>query len=97
MPNILGTNVTKAYAHKKLFEDVNVSFSDGRRYGLTGPNGAGKSTFMKIIAGDIEPDTGQISRPKRTSVLKQEHHGFDEQRVIDVVLQGNKALWDVLQ
>jgi ATPase subunit of ABC transporter with duplicated ATPase domains len=97
MANIQITNVTKAYGHKKLFEDVNVSFSEGRRYGLTGPNGAGKSTLMKIMAGDIEPDTGQISRPRRTSVLKQEHHGYDEQRVLEVVLQGNKALWEVLQ
>ncbi len=97
MANIQVTNVTKAYGQKKLFEDVNVSFSDGRRYGLTGPNGAGKSTFMKIMAGAIEPDLGQVSRPKRTSVLKQEHHGYDDQKVLDVVMQGNKILWDVLQ
>ena len=51
--------VTKAFAGKKLFEDVNTSFPPGRRYGLTGPNGAGKSTFMKILSGDLEPDTGQ--------------------------------------
>ncbi len=97
MANIQVTNVTKAYGQKKLFEEVSVSFSDGRRYGLTGPNGAGKSTFMKIMAGAIEPDIGQVSRPKRTSVLKQEHHGFDDQKVLDVVMQGNKILWDVLQ
>jgi ATPase subunit of ABC transporter with duplicated ATPase domains len=93
MPNIQVQNVTKAYGQKKLFEDVNVAFSEGRRYGLTGPNGAGKSTFMKILSGDLEPDTGSVWRPKRTSVLKQEHFGFEEVRVIDAVLMGNAPLW----
>ena len=97
MANIQVTNVTKAYAAKKLFEEVNVSFPGGRRYGLTGPNGAGKSTFMKILAGDLEPDTGQISRPKKTSVLKQDQFGFEEIRVLDVVVQGNKGLWKAMQ
>ena len=58
-------DVTKAFGPKKLFEDVNVSFAPGHRYGLTGPNGAGKSTFMKILSGDEEPDTGQVLRPKK--------------------------------
>jgi ATPase subunit of ABC transporter with duplicated ATPase domains len=97
MPTIQVTNVTKAYGGKKLFEDVNVAFTEGKRYGLTGPNGAGKSTFMKILAGDLEPDTGMVSRPKRTSVLRQDQFAYEDQRVIDVVLQGNKALWSVLQ
>ena len=96
MPNIQVEQVTKAYGQKKLFEDVNVSFSEGRRYGLTGPNGAGKSTFMKIMAGFIEPDTGRVSRPKRTSVLKQDHFEYEEIKVMDVVLQGNKSLWAAL-
>ncbi|HZA13069.1 MAG TPA: ATP-binding cassette domain-containing protein, partial [Myxococcaceae bacterium] len=81
----------------KLFEDVSVSFSESRRYGLTGPNGAGKSTFMKILAGELEADTGSVSRPKRTSVLRQDHFGYDDQRVLDVVLQGNNVLWKALQ
>ncbi|HYX92730.1 MAG TPA: ATP-binding cassette domain-containing protein, partial [Myxococcaceae bacterium] len=97
MANIQVTNVTKAYGQKKLFEDVNVAFSEGRRYGLTGPNGAGKSTFLKILAGELEPDTGSVSRPKRTSVLKQDHFAFENDRVLDVVLQGNQVLWKVLQ
>ncbi|MBK7395349.1 MAG: ATP-binding cassette domain-containing protein [Myxococcales bacterium] len=89
--------VTKAYGSKRLFEDVNVSFSDGRRYGLTGPNGAGKSTFMKILAGDLDPDTGSISRPDKTSVLRQDQFAFEESRVLDVVLMGNKRLWAAMQ
>src|ERR1700677_4251642 len=89
--------VTKAYAGKRLFEDVNVSFSPGRRYGLTGPNGAGKSTFMKILEGVLEPDSGSVSRPEKTSVLKQNQFGFEERRVLDVVLMGNRPLWAAME
>ena len=90
------TNVTKAFAGKKLFEGVNTSFPPGRRYGLTGPNGAGKTTFMKILAGDLEPDTGVISRPKRLSVLKQDQYGYEDKRVLDVVIMGNRVLWKAI-
>src|SRR4051794_14291576 len=90
-------DVTKAFAGKKLFENVRTAFPPGRRYGLTGPNGAGKTTFMKILAGDLEPDTGVISRPRRMSVLKQDQYGFEDRKVLDVVLMGNAALWDAMQ
>jgi ATPase subunit of ABC transporter with duplicated ATPase domains len=86
-------NVSKAYAGKKLFVEVNVSFPPGRRYGLTGPNGAGKTTFMKILMGEIDPDSGIISRPERTGYLRQDHTTFDDWRVLDVVISGNKKLW----
>jgi ATPase subunit of ABC transporter with duplicated ATPase domains len=87
------TDVTKAFGPKKLFEDVDVSFAPGNRYGLTGPNGAGKSTFMKILSGDEESDTGQVFRPKKLGVLKQDHFRYEDNRVIDVVLMGNEPLW----
>ncbi len=90
------TNVTKAFAGKKLFESVSTTFPPGRRYGLTGPNGAGKTTFMKILSGDLEPDTGTVSRPKRLSVLKQDQYGYEDKRVLDVVLMGNRILWDAM-
>src|SRR3954462_11392756 len=91
------TDVTKAFAGRKLFENVSTAFPPGRRYGLTGPNGAGKSTFTKILSGDLDPDTGLVSRPKRFSVLKQDQFGFEDKRVMDVVLMGNAALWDAMQ
>ncbi|HEY8206798.1 MAG TPA: ATP-binding cassette domain-containing protein [Myxococcaceae bacterium] len=91
------TTVSKAFGPKKLFENVNVSFSAGRRYGLTGPNGAGKTTFMKILAGDDPPDTGLVARPKRLGILRQDHFKFEETRVLDVVLMGNAALWSALE
>ncbi len=93
MSAIQVTGVTKAYGSKRLFDDVNVNFAPGRRYGLTGPNGAGKSTFMKILEGILEPDTGLVSRPEKTSVLKQDQFGFEDKRVLDVVMMGNKPLW----
>ncbi|NNB84941.1 ATP-binding cassette domain-containing protein [Corallococcus exiguus] len=86
-------NVSKAYGPKKLFEEVNVAFSPGRRYGLTGPNGAGKSTFMKILAGDEEQDMGDIIRPRKLGILRQDHFRYESDRVIDVVLMGNRHLW----
>ncbi len=91
------TNVSKAFGPKKLFEDVNVTFSPGKRYGLTGPNGAGKSTFMKIMAGDEQPDSGTISRPKKYGMLRQDHFGYDDFRVLDAVLMGNAPLWAALK
>ena len=97
MPNIQVMDITKAYGNKRLFENVNVNFSEGRRYGLTGPNGAGKSTFMKILAGALEPDSGSVSRPKKTSVLKQDQFGYEEERVLDVVLMGNAGLWSAIR
>ena len=93
MSAIQVTGVTKAYGSKRLFDDVNVNFAPGRRYGLTGPTGAGKSTFMKILEGILEPDSGLVSRPAKTSVLKQDQFGFEDKRVLDVVMMGNKPLW----
>src|SRR3954462_9608519 len=97
MASIQVTGVTKAYGGKRLFEDVNVGFSEGRRYGLTGPNGAGKSTFMKILAGLLSPDTGVVGRPEKTSVLSQDQFAYEDRRVVDVVLMGNKRLWAVME
>src|SRR5512138_308519 len=89
-------NVTKAFGPKKLFEDVDVSFSPGNRYGLTGPNGAGKTTFMKILAGDEEPDTGDVHRPRKLGILRQDHFRYEDNRVLDVVLMGNGPLWEAM-
>jgi ATPase subunit of ABC transporter with duplicated ATPase domains len=90
-------DVTKAFGPKKLFENVSTSFPPGRRYGLTGPNGAGKSTFMRILTGDIEPDTGYVGRPKKMGILRQNQFAYEEVRVLDVVVQGNKPLWAAIQ
>jgi len=90
-------NVSKAFGPKKLFEDVNVAFPPGRRYGLTGPNGAGKSTFMRILSGDDEPDAGNVLRPRRLGILRQDHFRYEDDRVLDVVLMGHQALWSAMK
>jgi ATPase subunit of ABC transporter with duplicated ATPase domains len=96
---ILLDNVTKRFGPKILFEGVSMQFDPGKRYGLTGANGAGKSTLLKMLGGDEDTDTGSISIPgnMRLGVLKQNHFEYDEQRIIDAVMMGNKALWDAMQ
>jgi ATPase subunit of ABC transporter with duplicated ATPase domains len=90
------SNVTMRYGSKVLFEEVGVSFVSGRRYGLTGPNGSGKSTFMKVLTGELEPQKGTVVRPRKLGVLRQDQFAFDEFRVIDTVIMGNKPLWAAL-
>lgn len=92
------SNVTKRYGTSVLFENVDVVFSPGNRYGLTGPNGAGKSTFMRILTGeDDATNEGIISRPRKIGILRQDQFAFDNMRIIDTVVYGNKILWDALQ
>src|SRR5215831_17062128 len=90
-------NVSMRFGSLILFEDVNATFIAGRRYAITGPNGAGKSTLMKILTGEVEPEKGTVTRPKRMGVLKQDQFAFDEFRVMDTVIMGNDALWKALQ
>jgi ATPase subunit of ABC transporter with duplicated ATPase domains len=91
------SNITMRFGAKVLFEEVSTTFTPGRRYGLTGPNGAGKSTFMKILAGDLEPQKGNVVRPRKLSVLRQDQFAFDAFRVIDTVVMGNKPLWSAME
>ncbi len=90
------SDVGKGFGGRTLFDNVNVSFTPGHCYGLTGPNGSGKSTLMKILIGVEDTDRGHISRPKRTGWLRQDHYAFDDFRVLDVVIMGNKRLWDAM-
>src|SRR5271156_5008202 len=89
--------VTMRYGPRILFEDVSTTFFEGRRYGISGPNGAGKSTLMKILTGEIEPTKGDVSRPKKLGILSQDQFAFDDKRVIDTVIMGNRPLWKALQ
>ena len=91
------SNVTMRYGSKVLFEEVSVTFTSGRRYGLTGPNGSGKSTFMKILTGDLDAQKGTVVRPRKFGVLRQDQFAFDSYRVIDTVIMGNKPLWAALE
>ena len=90
-------NITMQFGAKPLFENVSVKFGDGNRYGLIGANGCGKSTFMKILAGQLEPSSGNVNYDANESfaVLKQDQFAYEDQRVIDVVLMGQPDLWEV--
>jgi len=90
------SGVSMRFGSKVLFEEVATTFSAGRRYGLTGPNGAGKSTFMKLLTGELEPQRGNVVRPRKVGVLHQDQYAFDKYRVVDTVVMGNKRLWDAL-
>jgi ATPase subunit of ABC transporter with duplicated ATPase domains len=85
------------FGARVLFEDVTTTFQPGRRYAVTGPNGSGKSTFMKILMGEMEPEKGTVTRPKKVGVLRQDQFAFDPFRVLDTVIMGNAPLWDALQ
>src|SRR6056300_604939 len=92
-------NVTLQFGKRVLFEDVNIKFHGERCYGLIGANGAGKSTFLKILSNEISPNSGNVTLEsgKRMSVLSQNHFAFDEETVLNTVIQGNKPLWDLMQ
>src|SRR3970282_127545 len=89
--------VSMRYGSKVLFDDVTATFMKGRRYGLTGPNGAGKSTFMKLLTGELPPQKGELRRPDRVGVLRQDQYAFDQFRVVDTVIMGNARLWSALE
>jgi ATPase subunit of ABC transporter with duplicated ATPase domains len=92
-------NVGLRYGGRKLFDEVNLKFTPGNCYGVIGANGAGKSTFLKILSGEIEPNTGEvfIGNNVRMSVLKQDHYQYDSNRVIDTVVMGNARLFEIMK
>jgi ATPase subunit of ABC transporter with duplicated ATPase domains len=95
---IIVNNVSLRYGGRKLFEDVNLKFTPGNCYGVIGANGAGKSTFLKILSGDVEPNTGEvvIAPNLRMSVLKQDHYAFDDCEVLQTVIRGNARLYEIM-
>lgn len=96
---ITASNVSLSYGTQVLFKDVNIKFTPGNCYGIIGANGAGKSTFLKILSGEIEPDTGEIiiTPGERMTTLRQDHFAFNEYRVLDVVIMGFKKLYQVMK
>lgn len=93
------TNVGLRYGERKLFEYVNLKFTPGNCYGVIGANGAGKSTFLKILSGEIEPNTGEVSIAPgvRMSVLKQDHYQYDDCQVVQTVIMGNPRLFEIMK
>ena len=92
-------NVSLQFGKRVLFDNVNIKFTSGNCYGIIGANGAGKSTFLKILAGEIDPTSGNITIDpgKRMAVLSQNHYAFDEFNVLNTVMMGHKRLWDLMK
>ncbi|MEC1376404.1 ATP-binding cassette domain-containing protein [Heyndrickxia oleronia] len=92
-------NVGLRFGERKLFEDINIKFTPGNCYGFIGANGAGKSTFLKILSGELEPQTGDvhITPGERLAILKQNHFEFEEEEVLKVVIMGHTRLFEVMQ
>lgn len=93
------SNVSLSYGTQVLFKDVNLKFTPGFCYGIIGANGAGKSTFLKILSGELDPDSGEvtITPGERIATLKQDHFAFNDYRVLDVVIMGYKKLYDTMK
>ena len=92
------SNVALSYGKRVIFEDVNIKFTPGNCYGLIGANGAGKTTFLKILAGQLEPDRGEVTRGRgqRIAMLNQDQFAFDEYTVFNTVIRGHKKLYKVM-
>src|SRR6202048_2386521 len=93
------SHVAIHFRAKPLFEGVTVKFSDGNRYGLIGANGCGKSTLMKVLGRELEQSVGDVMLQQglRLGKLNQNQFGYEEQRVIDVVMQGHVEMWQAMQ
>ena len=96
---LVANNITMQFGAKPLFENVSVKFGEGYRYGLIGANGAGKSTFMKILCGALESSAGNVTKDvnERMAYLRQDQFAYEDQRVLDVVLQGHEEMWACMQ
>ncbi|EHL06751.1 ABC transporter, ATP-binding protein [Desulfitobacterium hafniense DP7] len=92
-------NVSLRYGGRKLFEDVSLKFTPGNCYGVIGANGAGKSTFLKILSGEVEPNSGDVTIAPgvRLSMLKQDHYQYDQYTVLDTVIMGNQRLYAIMK
>jgi len=91
------SNLSVQFGKRILFDEVNITFSQGNCYGIIGANGSGKSTFLKILSGKKDPTSGQVhlESGKRMSVLEQNHNLYDEHTVLETVVMGNKHLFKI--
>jgi ATPase subunit of ABC transporter with duplicated ATPase domains len=98
-PMLTATNLTKSHGTRVLFEGANLQLDAGQRVGIVGANGAGKSTLLRLLTGEETPSGGDVQRPRnaRIGVIEQDWFALEDARVIDVVLMGNRELWEAMQ
>ena len=96
---IATSNLSVQFGGRKLFDEVDIKFTEGNCYGIIGPNGAGKSTFLKVLTGEMESTSGQviIDKGKRLSFLKQDHFAYEEDEVLNVVMMGHIRLYEIMK
>ena len=92
------SNLSVQFGGRKLFDEVNIKFTEGNCYGIIGPNGAGKSTFLKVLTGELDSTSGEviIEKNKRLSFLKQDHFAYEDEKVLNVVMMGHAKLYDIM-
>ena len=92
------SNLSVQFGGRKLFDEVNIKFTEGNCYGIIGPNGAGKSTFLKVLTGELDSTSGEVivEKNKRLSFLKQDHFAYEDEQVLNVVMMGHTKLYDIM-
>lgn len=92
-------NIGLNFGARKLFQEVNIKFTEGNCYGIIGANGAGKSTFLKVLSGEQEASVGEIeiSKGQSIAVLKQDHFQYQEETVLQTVIMGHERLFAIMQ
>ena len=92
------SNLSVQFCGRKLFDEVNIKFTEGNCYGIIGPNGAGKSTFLKVLTGELDSTSGEVivEKNKRLSFLKQDHFAYEDEEVLNVVMMGHAKLYDIM-
>ena len=96
---LVANNISLMFPEKKLFEDINIKFTEGNCYGVIGANGAGKSTFLRILSGELDSSTGTVTmgQDERMTVLKQDHYEYNDFTVLETVMMGHKRLYEIIK
>lgn len=91
-------DLSLTFGSRPLFKEVSLKFTPGNCYGVIGANGAGKSTLLKILSGEIDNYSGELHVDKRArmSVLEQDQFAYDKNPVMNTVIMGNPALYEVM-
>ena len=91
---LVGSDISKTYSERTLFSGLTLNLTAGDRIALIGPNGSGKTTLMDILAGDMAPDTGSVSRQRNVTLgyLKQEPDSFTGKPLLQEVLDAGSEV-----